>query len=266
LGFFLKPGRSRLFEETFLDPGGFRLLDLVYGFDPDDPTGKKKYEPQGPIDTYCWNSRAAKDTRLRFDIYKNEMLSHGRKYGKEGPFTIVSLGSGPGRDINDIILQLSAEGYDVSAICVDRNAEAVKLGRLVADKKGLNGKITYVHGDAVNFKDRIEPKSPVKIIIKEGLVDYLSNEKAEILFNNAYEVLSDGGVSLASNMYRAGRIKPLMVLTGWDRKMKYRDGEELGSFYNNGSRFDGVNISTAGRTHFIAAGYKNGSKPIPSLV
>ncbi len=215
---------SRIGRETIENPGTWKSLDLLYGNELGEETGT--FVPKHWSDKMFYNSKASKATRARFKEYVEKMEKLGEEYAElnNGRVSILSLASGPGRDIMEVTESLKRKGIDVYATCVDKCKDAMELGSEIAKNKGLKN-ITFKRYK-IGELHRYENDKLYDLIITQGFMDYLSDEKGIHLLKNAKDVSREGGTLITSNMDMHKWMRFWMeVFGGW--KLKYRNGKEL---------------------------------------
>jgi hypothetical protein len=215
---------SEIGRETIENPGSWRILDHLYGNEPIEETGT--FTPKTWADKMFYDSKAAKATKARFQRYIEEMKIRGEEYARErdGRVRILSLASGPGRDVIEVTEELRKRGIDVFATCVDQCKEAMELGSRIAKRRGL-GNINFKRY-RINKMNSYENGNLYDIVITQGIMDYLGDETGTFLLKNSKDVSSDGGTTITSNMdiHRWMRFW-METFGGW--KLKYRNGEAL---------------------------------------
>ena len=239
---------SKIGKETIENPGSWRVLDLLYGNEieihanGDYEFSEREFVPKHWTDKIFYNSKASEATRARFKHYVETMKQLGEEYAESnnGRVNILSLASGPGRDVMEVAESLKRRGIDVYATCVDKDKGAMEIGSIIAMKKGLKG-ITFKrckigkahHYENGNFYD---------IVITQGIMDYLNDERGVDLLKNARNVSKEGGTVITSNMDVHRWMRFFMeVFGGW--KLKYRNGKELEKIMiNAGYEKDKVNV------------------------
>jgi len=228
---------SKIGKETIENPGSWKILDRVYGNEPmqanvDDvetseiSNGSGLFVPKHWTDKMFYNSKAANATRARLKEYIGKMEELGEEYAESnnGRVNILSLASGPGRDIMKVMESLKEKGIDVYATCVDKCKDAMEIGSKIARKKGLDD-LTFKRC-RVSKAHHYENGETYDIVITQGIMDYLSDETATSLIKNARDISKEGGALITSNMDMHKWMKFWMeIFGGW--KLKYRNGKDL---------------------------------------
>jgi len=137
------------------------------------------------------------------------------------PITLVSVGGGSARAIIHSLNRLAKKGfdYDLKVINIDVDARAIKLGKEIAERFGVQDSFEWINDDARNLQERVQEKS-IDIIEMVGLLDYFSLEDASALIHQIYTVLKQGGVFIVANVFPNEEM-PFVSHLGWP-KMYYR--------------------------------------------
>lgn len=247
---------SRIGKTTIENPGSWEILDLLYGNEPEN-TETGTFTPEHWSDKMFFNSGAAKATRARFRHYVEKMEEFGEEYAREnnGRVSILSLASGPGRDVMEVMEYLGKEGIDVYATCVDISKKAMETGSRIAKKKGLKN-ITFKRCN-VNKIHLYENDNSYHILITQGIMDYLRDKTAINLIKNSRGLLKEGGTLITSNMDIHKWMRGFMeFFGGW--KLIYRSGEDLEKLMiKGGYEEDKINVYLLPeRFHWIGIGKK----------
>lgn len=217
---------SRIGKEVIKDPGSWKALDLIYGDDPEEmETGT--FTPRYRSDRMFSKSGAAKATRMRLEEYKKIMKILGPEYAElnGGKVNILSLASGPGRDIIEVTEYLGVQGIDVHATCVDKCPEAIELGSKIAELRGLSEKVSFKR-KRFGVRDHYRDNTRYDIVITQGILDYLSYDRAISLLENAWRISKDGGTLVTSNMNNHRWMRFWMEFFG-EWRLNYRNANEL---------------------------------------
>ena len=202
---------SELADESLRQPGSWRCLEIVY-----------RNKPQKMLDHFFLNSRSAKGARNRLQIMQEELHTCIELRSRPGnPVRIVSFGSGAGHEVLGCLEKFRYDGC-VKAVCVDKDAEALKQGKLLAAYKGLSESVSYVQGNVLHMKPD-DVRYDVGIL--SGLVDYFDFETAVSVLKMVKERLVQGGTVFIANMRRHKLASTMSVLGNWDPI--YREPEDV---------------------------------------
>jgi len=171
--------------------------------------------------------------------------------------SILSLASGPGRDIIEVTRFLRGLGIDIYAMCIDKCPEAVALGSRIADHRELSGMVNFTR-KRLRRGDHYRDSSKYDIVITQGILDYLSYERAISLLENAWHISNDGATIVTSNMNRHKWMRFWMEFFG-EWRLKYRNREEISTIMKeSGYRDLDVYLLPEGY-HWMGIGKKNPS-------
>jgi ubiquinone/menaquinone biosynthesis C-methylase UbiE len=200
-------------------------LELVY-----------KNEPRKILDRFFLNSSSAKGARNRLRILQEELhkcIEH--RSISSNPIRVVSFGSGVGHEVLGCIERFRYDGC-VKAVCVDKDTNALRQGRLLAAQKGMGEYINYVQGNVL----RMKPDNTVYDIgILSGLIDYFDFETAVSVLKMARGQLLEGGTILIANMRRHYLASTMSVLGNW--ALVYREPEEVEAILRE-SGYENINV------------------------
>jgi 2-polyprenyl-3-methyl-5-hydroxy-6-metoxy-1,4-benzoquinol methylase len=242
---------SMISREVIAKPGGWRCLDLIYGNDPDCLDGAGSFKPKGFIDRMFFYSTAAEATRNRLREFEKVLRRLIKNYRTKA-LNILSIASGPGRDILNLVEEFG--NIKVRATCIDIDREAIILGKRLAKAKGLSGRIIYKNGNAKRI-DEYEEENKYHIIITQGYLDYLSYESSVEFLKKVHKIIMPGGSVIISNMSRHKWMKFWMeFFGGWN--LDYKNEDMVRNILKD-CGYVNVEVFTESRElHFIGVGEK----------
>jgi len=140
-------------------------------------------------------------------------------------------------------------------MCIDRCPEAMDLGSKIAKDRGLSAKVNFMRkrlGRGGYYRDTVK----YDVVITQGILDYLSNERAISLLESAWLISNHGGAIVTSNMNRHKWMRFWMeFFGGW--RLKYRRRDELSAIMKK-SGYKDVNVYLLPEGyHWIGTGKKN---------
>lgn len=216
VGVLAKAGRplvrrfSELARESLISPGSWRCLEIVY-----------RNKPRRLLDYYFLRSQSARGARSRLRVLQAAIRDSIRCFsGTATPISIISLGSGPGREVLDS-LPIGPDGTWVEGTCVDKDPAALRYAREMANKRGLDGRAQFVRANAL----RLSGLTGYDVGVVSGLLDYFETQTAVALLERLRGCLSPGGIALVANMRRHRLASTMRVLGNW--KLVYREPDEL---------------------------------------
>ncbi len=181
---------STISAAVMADPGSFVVTELLY-----DSENHSKIN--SIIDNYFWESMAGKAVKARLDAIIEKLSTIIDSYlQKQDSVNILNLGSGPGRDIINI-LSAHPESSRIRAICIDKNETALQEGRSRAQKEGVDHLIQFVNG---NFLKRgTVAQSDFDIVLLIGILCPLDAKTCVTLLRLIKRFLKKQGCVVASS-------------------------------------------------------------------
>lgn len=209
----LKTSRSPLLTESLLRPGGWRAMRITYD----------NGEPVDYIDK-CMLKSAALTLSAR-NRRKMTVRSIGDlivKYRAGGDVHIVGIGTGPGFNVLEAMANANTER--VFAYCIDKDPDAFAFGRSMAAKMGLDDRVRYISGNAVDLERLIDVVP--QIVKMVGIIEYLNDDQVRDLFRVSRRRLAPGGTVLVNSMLsNHGVDRYLRRVFNWH--LKYRSPERI---------------------------------------
>jgi len=122
---------------TVANPSTSVITELLY-------EEAEKLNLPSPIDQYFLKSKAGKSLKTRLEVIKKELFKMIEEYRKKGEVLIGNLGSGPGRDVIDVLASHYRDVSDVRALHIDKDKFALERGKRLAKIKGVDHLIDFV--------------------------------------------------------------------------------------------------------------------------
>jgi hypothetical protein len=225
--------RSRFHARAYTKPRGYAgdyyTIEMLYSAVP-----QGKGLVGRALDAWVLERPAARAVRSR-RVYVADVIRRLIGQWPQGqPVAISSLGSGPARELVDL---LSEPGdTDIHATCIDMDPDALAYARALAGTAGALNKFSFVHGNVVQMA-RCSKPLPVKqhVIYSIGLFDYLPDRVAVAVLNWAYAQLHAGGALLVGNVDTANPTRAYMDhLLDW--RLIHRSPDQLRQLFAR-SRF-----------------------------
>lgn len=209
----LKTSGSPLLRESMLRPGGWRAMKITY--DNGEPVDFiDKCMLKDAVLTLSARNRRRMAVRSIGDLI--------RKYRVHGDVHIVGIGTGPG--FNVLEAMVDAQTDRVFAYCIDEDADAFDFGRRMAAEMGLKGRVRYIAGDAINL-ERLLDVVP-HIVKMVGILEYLTDDQVRDLLRVSHRRLTPGGSVLVNSMVSShGVDRYLRRIFNWH--LKYRSPEKI---------------------------------------
>lgn len=202
------------------EPGDFQMLERMYHFQ----------EVQGVIDNYFLQSVAGGQAlRHRYLKVNQELVKIIDSVVRTSGFcSILDFGSGPSRNLIDLMSGRSDLANKVKIDCVDIDDNALSLGRKMAAEKGLT-MMNFINGDMVRlngtYKDTIDLGVLVGVLCG---MDYQTRVKVLRIFKRCFK---SGGIMVAAALLEEMAKKDLLCayilreITGWH--LEFRPLHEL---------------------------------------
>lgn len=149
-----------------------------------------------PLDKYFLQSQAGKAIKARL-ISIEETLPHIiEEYRSKGNVLIANLGSGPGKDVTNILYHYrNNSNSEIKAIYIDKDKVALEKGKRIAISKGVNHLIEFVQSDFLRYKT--DHKFDIAILI--GVLCPLSIEDCITYLKMIRKSIKGDGCLIAGN-------------------------------------------------------------------
>lgn len=173
---------SPLVAESFLRPGGWRSMELVYA----------NAQPLDWLDrlALCDNPMSmASRNRLRIVVAR--LASLIARYAAEAPVTVLAVGAGPGRHVQTAITNSGVESGRVTAHLINLHDDAFAYGRALSRRLGIEDRIHFHQGDARRIRE-ILPDRAVQVVKLVGIVEYLTDAKFLELLGAVRGIMAPG--------------------------------------------------------------------------
>ncbi|MEZ6235288.1 MAG: methyltransferase domain-containing protein [Phycisphaerales bacterium] len=180
---------GHIFHKPYGYAGDFEIIDKLY----------TRYRSPHPMvtrwDEFVQSVPASCSVRNRGPYLAKVLTNSLAMHSATGrPFHLVSLGSGPGRDIEHALATIGCgHSTHVRVTCVDTEARALAhSARVLADYSGL---VRHVKGDVLRFT----PHDRADLIWAAGLFDYFSDRAFSTVFKRLLRALAPGGQLVIGN-------------------------------------------------------------------
>ncbi|MGE5193644.1 MAG: class I SAM-dependent methyltransferase family protein [Deltaproteobacteria bacterium] len=197
----LRRSRSPLVAESFVRPGGWRSMEIIY----------RNQEPVDWFDRQALRdnpiSMAARNRRL---IVTQKIAALIARYGRESPVTIVGVGAGPGRHVQTAIVDSGIDPARVRAHLIDLDDDAFEYGRALAARFEIDGCVRFIKGDARRIRETL-PDVAAQIVKAVGLVEYLSDTQFVEMFRALRDILVPGGALVTHGLVDAHGTGPFLA-------------------------------------------------------
>jgi hypothetical protein len=197
----LRRSRSALLAESFVRPGGWRSMEIIYR----SSTPVDWFDRQALLDNPI--SMAARNRRR---IVTQKIAALITRCDRTLPVTIVGVGAGPGRHVQTAIVDSGIEPARVRACLIDRDDDAFEYGRALAARLEISGCVHFIKGDARDVRGAL-PDVSANIIKVVGLAEYLSDAQLLGLFRALCGILASGGSLVTHGLVDAHGTGPFLA-------------------------------------------------------
>ncbi len=220
------PGWARCLFKPAGYPGDYKIMNYGYEQKPEGVTvGEKFLHLLGMI--------ASRAIITRMEMVASLICDYAREHRNADvdEFTITSVGSGPARELEDI-LEATPQDVRWRVNLVDQEPAALDYAfERVANMKERDR--LSVTGLNISFREMLRP-SPDNavfvdndVIYSSGFVDYLNPLLAQRFIKRLYEFVKPGGRVIVGNVNNrpSGMMWPLEYITDWS--LYFRNEDEM---------------------------------------
>jgi len=184
-----------------------------------------------PIDNYFLQSEAGKAVKARLIAIEKELPKIIEKYRSKGDVLIGNLGSGPGRDIINVLSTNYQNVSNVKAINVDKDTTALKRGKRIAKIKGVDRFIEFVQGNFLKYKTA----QKFDIVLLIGILCSLKTEDCINVLKVIKRLFKKDGCLIVSNvskkMLEEDPFTYFLMKRVGNWSLVFKDEEELKQIY-----------------------------------
>jgi hypothetical protein len=214
---------DRSYDKPLGYPGDFEVMNQVYDWQRVGNTVYGKLLHRIGLDV-------AECIKTRMEVVKAQISKVVQARGQDRPARILSLGSGPAREVELSLTNPRGLGGRAEFTLVDQETAALKYAyeRTYPDVMRSGG-TAVVQCLNMSFTEILRGISglnsvpPQDMIYSVGLLDYLADRRAAALSRRLYESLAPGGLLIIGNMNETGlsNLWPMEFITDWN--LHYRD-------------------------------------------
>jgi len=216
----------RSYEKPLGYPGDYKIMQYAYDFEPE---GDSAY---GRL-LHRLGLEAAECIATRKNMMTDTIAQMVSESDGGEPVRMVSLGCGPARELRDY-LEAGRPPRPLAATLIDQDGDALSQAHrdLYPHQLSTNGMVD-VRALHASFTQILKPGSifrdipPQDLIYSVGLIDYLTDHRAQALAAALFGKLAPGGRLVIGNMRdtRIGNLWPMEFLTDWS--LHYRSQSEM---------------------------------------
>ncbi|NWG46488.1 MAG: class I SAM-dependent methyltransferase [Alphaproteobacteria bacterium] len=208
-------------------PGDFQIMNQVYDW---QMVGSTVYERL----IHRIGLEVAECIRTRMLVVQSLIAETVRAADGGEPARVLSLGSGPAREIELFLASTAAHAGRAQFTLIDQEDDALRyaLERTHPHVLRCGGRM-QVRGLNISFADVLRNDAwlrqvpPQSLIYSVGLLDYLVDKRARSLVARLYSALAPGGLLVIGNMNETplSNLWPMEFLTDWT--LFYRGEAEM---------------------------------------
>ncbi len=208
-------------------PGDFQIMNQLYDW---EKVGDSVYQQL----IHRLGLEVAECIQTRMEVVRSHIAETVRSRGQDRPARILSLGSGPAREIETFLSGPNARAGRSEFTLVDQETQALGFAydRTYPHVLKLGG-ISQVQCLNISFTDILRTNGglqnvqPQDMIYSVGLLDYLSDRRSRMLVQKLYDSLSPGGLLIIGNMNETplNNLWPMEFIADWT--LQYRGDAEM---------------------------------------
>lgn len=218
---------DRAYSKPLGYPGDYQVMNYVYDW---QRVGDNVYRQL----LHRIGLEVAECCSTRMDVARGRIAELVRERGQDGPARILSLGSGPAREIELFLESPQGRAGKAEFTLVDQEPQALAhaYDRIYPALLKLGG-AARLHPLNISFTDILRANGglhqvpPQDLIYSLGLLDYLSDRRARMLVARLYEALAPGGMLIIGNMNETplSTLWPMEFIVDWT--LEYRNDTEM---------------------------------------
>jgi hypothetical protein len=218
---------DRSFAKPMGYPGDFRIMNQVYDR---ERVGDSVYQQL----VHRLGLEVAECIQTRMEVVRTHIAEVVRSRGQDRPARILSLGSGPAREIETFLSGSNARAGHSEFTLVDQETQALGFAYDRAYPHVLKlGGMSRIQCLNISFTDILRANGRLKavpsqdLIYSVGLLDYLSDKRSRVLVKRLYDSLTPGGLLIIGNMNETAlsNLWPMEFIADWT--LQYRSDIEM---------------------------------------
>jgi extracellular factor (EF) 3-hydroxypalmitic acid methyl ester biosynthesis protein len=198
-------------------PGDFRIMNQVYD---DENIGNSVYQKL----VHRLGLNVAECIETRMHVVRSHIAEVVRSRGQDRPARILSLGSGPAREVETFLSGPGARAGHVEFTLVDQETEALSFAYdrtypHLLKSRGLSrvNCMNISFTDVLRANGGLQGVAPQDLVYSVGLLDYLSDRRSRGLVRKLYDALAPGGLLIIGNMNETAlsNLWPMEFIADW---------------------------------------------------
>jgi len=171
---------SPLLKECLVKAGSWKTMQISYENKPHVDLMDKFFLTYGTFPMGLRNRKRLVVKKLVDCIGKHS----------ERPMHIMGVGAGPGNNVIEALAKV--KDPQIYAKLLDMDADAFDYGAELAEKSGLaKDQIDFIQGNAIELAKHLSFTPHIVKLI--GIIEYLTDDQVQALFDLAYRVMPVGG-------------------------------------------------------------------------
>ena len=220
------PGWARCYYKPAGYPGDYKIMNYGYDQKPEGDSVAQKF-----LHLLGMSASRAIITRMETIASLIAEYAVARRSGEGDEFVITSVGSGPARELEDILSQTPQDvRWRVNLVDQEPAALDFAFERIAAmrERDRLN-----VTGLNISFREMLRPSADNAVFVNNdviyssGFVDYLNPLLAQRFVRRLYDFVKPGGQVIIGNVnnLETGMMWPLEYVTDWS--LYFRNEAEM---------------------------------------
>lgn len=208
-------------------PGDFEVMNQVYDW---QRTGGNVYQ----MLMHRLGLEVAECIKTRMEVVRANIARVVHEKGSSRAARILSLGSGPAREIEMFLAGGSLKTRRAEFTLIDQEQSALKYAIEKTFPHVLNSKgqarvqcLNLSFTDILRGTGSLAALPPQDMIYSVGLIDYLADRRAQSLVRRLYDTLASGGLMIIGNMNDTAlsNLWPMKFITDWS--LYYRGDADM---------------------------------------
>lgn len=211
--------RSIFSAATVANPATSVITEPLY-------EGEEKLNLPSFIDQYFLRSKAGRAIKARLEVVKEELHKTIEEHRSKKEVLIGNVGSGPGRDVIEVLSTYYKDASGIKAIHIDKDRFSLERGKRMAKIKEVSHLVEFIEGSFLKYK----PKKKFDIALLIGILCPLDFKTCIAILKKIKKFLKKDSCLIAGNISKTMLKEDpftcyLMSLGNW--KMVFKDEEEL---------------------------------------